>query len=289
MKLFSIYFVFSIALLSSCVKQSSDYEKLQAQNDSLMNAKSKLQNEVDGYFADMNQIQQNIEKIKSAQNIITLQPSGEELDEDARVKINEDMLYLNDMLQANREEIAKLKSRLKKSAFKSSELEQSIIRLTKSLEEETLKVALLEAKIAEKDSLIVELGTKVDALGNDVSKLSADNQTKDGKIAEQEEAITTAYYVFGTKKELKDQKIITTDGIFSPQRILQKDFNRNYFVRIDYRKTKSIPFYSNRAKILTSHPKSSYTLEKDKGNFVLLIINPSDFWSISKYLVVEVE
>ena len=286
-----IYFAlfFSIALLSSCVKQSSEYEKLQAQNDSLMNAKSKLQNEVDGYFADMNQIQQNIEKIKAAQNVITLQPAGQELDEDARTKINEDMQYLNDMLQANREEIAKLKSRIKKSAFKSQELEQSIIRLTKALEEETLKVALLEAKIAEKDSLIVELGSKIDALDKNVEVLSNDNQAKDGKIAEQEETITTAYYVFGTKKELKDQKIVTTDGIFSPQRILQKDFNKNYFVRIDFRKTKSIPLYSNRAKILTSHPKSSYTLEKDKGNFVLLIINPSDFWSISKYLVIEVD
>jgi len=60
-------------------------------------------------------------------------------------------------------------------------------------------------------------------------------------------------------------------------------------VRIDARNTKSIPLYSSHAKILTIHPKSSYTLEKENGNFVLLIVDTDEFWSISKYLVIEVE
>jgi len=60
-------------------------------------------------------------------------------------------------------------------------------------------------------------------------------------------------------------------------------------VKIDARNTKSIPLYSSHAKILTNHPKSSYTLEKQNGNFVLLIVNPNEFWSVSKYLVIEVD
>jgi len=60
-------------------------------------------------------------------------------------------------------------------------------------------------------------------------------------------------------------------------------------VRIDARNTKSIPLYSTRAKILTIHPKSSYTLEKENGNFILLIVDPAQFWSVSKYLVIEVD
>jgi chromosome segregation ATPase len=273
----------------SCGKKSSEYERLQATNDSLLQAKMVLQHEVDAYFSDMNQIQENLEKIKSTQNSIQIQPLGQELEPDIRSKINEDLSYLNDMLQANKEEIAKLKTRLKNSSFKSAELERTIVRLTQSLEEETLKVALLEARLAEKDSLIAELGMQVDELGKNMKNLTADIESKESKIAEQEESLHTAYYVFGTNKELKEQKIVSKEGLFSPQRILQKDFNRNYFVKIDYRKTKTIPLYSQRAKILSSHPKSSYALEKEKGNFILLIINPSEFWSISKYLVIEVD
>jgi chromosome segregation ATPase len=287
----SIFFslVILLALLTSCGKQSSDYKKLEAQNDSLMNAKLKLQEEVDGYFSAMNQIEQNIEKIKSTENTISIQPVGKELNDDMRTKINEDMTYLNDMLQANKDELARLKAKIKKSAFRSSELEHTITRLTKSLEEETTKIALLQSELAAKDSLIVKLDTKVNEMGKNIEDLSTENKTKETKIKEQDETIHTAWYVFGTRSELKQQKIITSDGLFSQQRVLQRDFNKNYFVRIDARNTKSIPLYSAHAKILTNHPKSSYTLEKENGNFVLLIVDTNEFWSVSKYLVIEVE
>jgi len=284
-----VTFAILLFLLTSCGKQSSEYRSLKAQNDSLQNEKIKLQEEVDGYFSAMNQIEQNIEKIKSTENVISSQPVGKELSEDIRTKINEDMTYINDMLQANKDELSRLKSKIRKSAFKSSQLEHTISRLTKSLEEETTKVALLQGELAEKDSIIIKLDTKVNDLGKNVEDLSTENKTKETKIKEQDETIHTAWYVFGTMSELKQQKIVTTDGILRAQKVLQRDFNKNYFVRIDARNTKSIPLYSTHAKILTSHPKSSYTLDKENGNFVLIILDTDEFWSISKYLVVEVE
>jgi len=284
---FSIAFV--LVLLSSCGKQSSDYKTLKAQNDSLMNSKLELQREVDGYFSAMNQIEQNIEKIKTTQNTIELQPVGQELTDDVRSKINDDMAYLNEMLQTNKDELARLKTKLKKSGFKSAELEQTILRLTKSLDEQSEKVAILQTQLEEKDSLITQLGTTVNDMGKNIENLSTDVKVKETKIKEQDETIHTAWYVFGTRKELKEQNIITSDGLFSAQKVLQRDFNKNYFVRIDARNTKSIPLYSTHAKILTNHPKSSYTLEKENGNFVLLIVDPAEFWSVSKYLVIEVD
>jgi len=284
----SVLFV-SVIAFSSCNLKSSDYQRLQEQNDSLLRAKQQMQDEIDEYFSAMNQIEQNIEKIKETQGVLQTQPQSEDLTDDSRAKINEDLLFLNDMLKTNKEELALLKSKLKKSTIKSAELERSIARLTKSLEEESSKVALLQSELAAKDSLIANLGSTVDELGKDVEALKTDNEAKQSKLNEQEETIHTAWYVFGTRKELKEQKIITTEGIFSPKQILQSDFNKNYFVRIDARKTKSIPLYSTRAKILTSHPKSSYTLEKENDNFVLLITDTKNFWSVSKYLVIEVD
>ena len=255
----------------------------------MMRAKQQMQEEIDEYFSAMNQIEQNIEKIKETQGVLQTQPESGELNEDSRTKINEDLLYLNEMLQTNKDELSRLKSKLKKSSIKSEELERSIARLTKALEEQSSKVAILQAELAAKDSLIADLGTTVSTMGKDIEGLKTDNEAKQSKLNEQEETIHTAWYVFGTRKELKEQKIITSEGIFSPKRVLQSDFNKNYFVRIDARKTKSIPLYSTRAKILTSHPKSSYTLEKENDNFVLLITDTKDFWSVSKYLVIEVD
>ena len=289
MKAFITTLIISLFFLSSCGYKSSEYKALQAQNDSLLMAKSQMQLEIDGYFSSMNQIEQNIEKIKEAQGLLTNQPIGEELDSDARMKINDDLMYLNEMLKANKEELANLKKKIKNSSFKSEQLERSLTRLTKSLEEQSAKVAVLESQLVAKDSVITELGATVDNLGKNIDELKTDVSKKETKITEQDDAIHTAWYVFGTRKELKEQKIVTSNGLFSAKQILQSDFNKNYFVRIDARKTKSIPLYSSRAKILTSHPKSSYTLEKENDNYVLLILDTKEFWSVSKYLVIEVD
>jgi hypothetical protein len=90
--------------------------------------------------------------------------------------------------------------------------------------------------------------------------------------------------VFGTKSELKEQRILV-DG-----EVLQADFNKDYFTKIDIRKDKEIRLYSRSAKMLTSHPISSYTLQRDiNKQYVLTILDPQQFWATSKYLVILVK
>ena len=59
-------------------------------------------------------------------------------------------------------------------------------------------------------------------------------------------------------------------------------------VDIRYDKGNQVVFKS--AKLLTNHPAGSYKLEKDnKGQYVLHITAPETFWSVSKYLVIQVK
>lgn len=280
---------FIALLISGCNTKTQDYEALQAERDSLARVQERMQEEIDSYFATMNQIELNIEKIKKAEKVISMQPIGEDTDMDTRSKITDDLAYINEMLRANKEEIERLKRQLKGSTIKSSELDRTIARLTKALEEETLKVKELEAQLEEKDALIYQLSDEIETISSNMEELKEDNEKKTTKIIEQDETIHTAWYVFGTRNELKEQKIITSDGWFRPGRVLESDFNKNYFVRIDARKTKSIPLYSSKAKILSTHPRSSYSLEKENNSFTLLITDSEEFWSVSKYLVIEVD
>ena len=281
--------IFFALIFSSCNFRSGDYEALQAERDSLAQAQKNMQEEMEGYFTTLNQVEQNIEKIKNAEKLISSDSYGEEVDVDTRNKINDDLTYINEMLKANRDEISQLKKKLRRSSFKSEELERTLLRLTKSLESEALRIDSLQTILVAKDSLILQLNDNITELNTSVSELETENTKINTKIKEQDETIHTAWYVFGTREELKQQKILTSDGWFKPGRILESDFNKNYFVRIDARKTKSIPLYSSRAKILSSHPKSSYTLEKENGSFTLLITDTQDFWSVSRYLVIEVD
>ena len=71
---------------------------------------------------------------------------------------------------------------------------------------------------------------------------------------------------------------------------MQSNFNKNYFTKIDIRVDKEIKLYSKSARMLTSHPAGSYTLQPDaQQQYVLRITNPQQFWSTSKYLVVLVK
>ena len=106
----------------------------------------------------------------------------------------------------------------------------------------------------------------------------------------QDKQLNTAWFVYGTKDELKKQQILTKDGLFSKSKILQGNFNREYFTKIDIRVDRDIKLYSKDAKVLTSHPASSYRLTADANKQLILRINdPIAFWSTSKYLVIQVK
>ena len=238
----------------------------------------------------MNDIQQNIEKIKDAQNVISVRPLSENTPRDVRNKVSEDMAYINELIKVNKEELEKMRSKMKHSSFQLDNLEKTLASLARQLNEESAKVARLQIQLQQKDSVITKLGTTVNELGKNVEDLEQKNEEKTTVIQQQDEAMNTAWYAIGSIKELKDNKIISSEGIFSPKKVLQSDFNKNYFVKVDTRNTKSVPLYSkSKAKILTIHPKTSYTLEKENENYVLIITNPAEFWSVSKYLVVEVD
>ena len=156
--------------------------------------------------------------------------------------------------------------------------------MVKQLEEKDQQLEQLRAELNTKDIHIAELDETITNLNTNVTTLTEDNQQKSQTISTQDKQLNTAWFVFGTKKELKEQRILDGD------RVLQANFNKSYFTKIDIRVDKEIKLYSKSAKILTSHPASSYTLQQDANKqYILRITNPQIFWSTSKYLVVMVK
>lgn len=276
------------ALLVSC-SFFTESDRLRLQNDSLMVVKSQIENEMNGYFATMNEIESNLKRITEIEGFLSQQNSTEGVPTDQRDRINQNIVQVAKILENNKNEIEKLKKQLKNSNFNLKELEKKIAQLNDDLVQKSLKIQQLETELAQKDELIVQQQVAIRGLQSDLSDLESDLETKNQIIQNQEETIHTAWYVFGTRKELKEQKILPSSGLFGSKKVLRGDFNKDYFVKVDAREMDSIPLYSHRAKILTTHPETSYKLEKEGQNFVLIITDKSAFWSISRYLVVEVD
>lgn len=282
-RVISICFV-SLALLYGCKEYKAPVANRPtvAKDDSLQQIISQRDTQINNMMATMNEIQEGFNEISEAENRVNLIQDDERADKASQIK--EDIKFIADRMQQNRELIKKLQGQLRDSDFKSQELKKVIANMLRQLDEKDQQLQQLRAELDAKNIHIAELDETISNLNNNVTELKSESDEKSQIINNQETQLNTAWYVFGTRLELKDQRILMGD------KVLQQNFNKNYFTKIDIRVTREIKLYSKSARLLTSHPAGSYELTRDNNKmYTLAITNPQLFWSTSKYLVVVVK
>lgn len=277
-----------VAVLTSCGNMGRN-ESLKAENDSLNIVLAERDAELESIMEAFNEVQEGFRLINEAENRVDLQ-SGAVEGTSVSQKIREDIRFISEKLQSNRTRIAELEEQLKNSKYASAQLKKAIANLKEELATKTQQIETLQTELASKNIRIAELDDAVAGLTQHVTDLVAENKVKEATVATQDRALNTAWFVFGTSSELKDQKIVTKKFLQKKKVLEDQDFNKDYFTQIDIRTDKEIKLYSKDAKLLTSHPEGSYELKKDdKGQLTLVITNPNKFWSVSRYLVIEVK
>lgn len=277
---------------ASCDGLGGGSKSLQAKNDSLMAELNARDAELDDMMGTFNQITEGFRQINAAENRVDLQRGSViEGSASAKQQIASDIEFIQKTLQENRDQIEKLTAQLATSKNQNAQLKKAVDTFTKQLEEKTAEIASLQEELMAKNIRIRELDEAVSELTAVTEELKSENMAKTEVVEQQDRALNTAWFVFGTKTELKEQKILTGDGLFSKGKILASDeANMDYFTECDIRTTKEIRLYSKSATLLSNHPTSSYSLVKDeKGELTLNINNPTQFWSASKYLVIQVK
>lgn len=280
------FFLFAIATLmfAACGQNGVSEEKVQHERDSLQRIIDEKDTELNDLMGTFGEVQEGIRRINEAEGRITVADGSPERASNREV-IRENMEFIQDAMQQNRALIAQLQEKLKNSTFNAKKLNETIQNLQAQIESQAQRIQELEATIAEKEALIAEQGEEISNLGERVNSLAADNASKSKTLAEQDKDLNAAWFVFGTKSELKAEKILADGDVLK-----NGDFNKDYFTQIDIRYDKEIRFYSKNVKVLTTHPSGSYKLVKDKqGQYSLNVTNPQKFWSVSKYLVVQVK
>ncbi len=271
-------------LMVSCVGGQNAPVEDNSERDSLedvINQKDEELNELMTSFAD---IQDGFSRISEAEGRInTISDSKGESPEVAR-NIQENMNYIAEVMQENRERIAQLQAKLNASTIKSGKLKEQIEKLEAQYEEKVKEIAELQQKLAEKDIEIQALSDTIVNLATENTSVKADLDAASKVVNSQDAQLHTAYYVYGTKKELKEH------GILDGRDVMKGNYDKTYFTKIDIRNFKSVKLDSKSAELLTNHPEGSYSLVKDtKGFYTLNITDATKFWSVSKYVVVKVK
>lgn len=277
-----------VALLSSCGNMGKN-DAMKSQNDSLSQVLAQRDAELNGIMEAFNEIQDGFRMINEAESRVDLETGAVEGRSNVQ-KIKDDIVFIMEKLDANRKRIAELEEQLKNSRYASSQLKTTIANLNKELLAKTQQIETLQAELASKNIRIAELDDAIVGLTQHVNDLVAENKAKSATVATQDKALNAAWFVFGTSSELKEQKIVSKKFLQKKKVLESDDFNKEYFTQIDIRTDKQIMLYSPEAELLTFHPVGSYEFQKnEKGQLALLITNPNKFWSVSRYLVIEVK
>ena len=277
--------------LASCDQLGGKTDILKAENDSLLTVLSQRNAELDEMMGTFNQITEGFRQINEAENRVDLQSNRlGEGSTDARTRIAQDIEFIQKQMQENKEQIAKLESMLNSSRNQSAQLRKAIESLNQELETRAQRIEALQAELAEKNIRIQELDEAVADLTADKDALIVETQEQQNTLNQQDLDLHKAWFVFGTRKELREENILTDGGFLKKDKVLaESDMNKDYFTEIDVRTTKEIKLYSKSADVLTTHPTGSYSLDKDaEGNLTLHITDEKTFWSVSKYLVIQV-
>lgn len=267
--------------LSSCGGGSNaEVEKLKSENELLKKDLTERDESVNEFMRSFNEIEENLRAVQQKERQLNASnvKNSAELGGDAKSRIESEIQSINELMEKNKNQLAEVQKKLKKSNFKIGEFEKTISRLEQSISEKDAEIVALNEKL-------VALNYQVEGLNRSLDSLHTDTKSKADQLVQKDDQLNEVYYAIGTKKELTANGVLTKDGAFSGAGKGKKlDFNSGYFTKIDSRTTSEVSVNAKKAKLLSSHPAASYELTGAK----LVIKDAAAFWKASKYCVIEV-
>lgn len=280
-----------VALMAISCNQEAKEENaaLKAENAALKKGKSEQDTTISDFVDAFEQVQQNLAEIRMREKSISeARMAGVEGSSSAKDQILKDIEAINQLLQENKQTITRLNEKNKKQSGQVYGLQKMVNTLKSQMAEKDTQIVVLKQSLSNAYFKMEQLNAKVGMLNEDKAQ---QQQTIENKTDE----LNMVYYAIGTSKELVENKVIDKEGGFigiGRTKTLADDLNKEYFTRIDLRKTRSIPLdvEDNKVKLITPHPASSYevTMDGDKPT-ALKILNDQEFWKGSRYLVILVD
>ena len=282
-----------LAIMPAC-KRTNQLEQEALRQDSINAA---LQDSINTANAEQDSLMQlrgdiadGMQQIKELEDIVSVNNLNGET-ADRKKQLRDDIVLIQQSINKHKQRLAELERRLKQSTNYNATMQKSIDNMKTQLEEQQKTINNLTEQLAAAHIQIKNLNQSVDSLST-VNK----NVTREKEAAEQHskqlttqvDNLNTCYYVVGSKKDIKANKIIET-SFLRKTKILEGDFEMSYFTKADRRTLNDIPLHSNKAQLMTNHPKDSYEIVDNGNGKTLHIKDAHRFWEKSNFLVIKVD
>ena len=284
-------FSLSIILLifsTSCVQDKKTEDPLNDFTSTDLSLENKIaQLELDNAMKDsvineslafFNEIKDNLETIGIRRDAIRDISSNPEIAVDDKSWIIEEIQHINFLREENANKVIRMRAKIKENELKINELELMIESLVKDIQWKDEQITLLQGEL--------------NNLDKEYSILFDSYQEQALIVDELKDEMSTVYYAYGTIKELSDNGVIEKKNGFlgiGKKTSLKNDINDQYFTKINASKTTRISLEGSGIHFVTNHPMNSYSVTIEGNKSIIQILDASEFWKISKYLVVTVE
>ncbi|MBW6498589.1 MAG: hypothetical protein K0B09_09390 [Bacteroidales bacterium] len=283
--------VLAVFVLASCNQQEKQLQQevaeLNAELEQLRQETLEKEENINTFFESMAQIRDNLTEIKVKQNLITEETRGQDqLGQDVRKQIESDLEAISNLMEDNRRRLAELNRQLRNSNVKITEFESMVASLTSEIEEKNIEIAML------RDSMH-EMNISNVALAETIERLEEENTEKLQVIEEKTEQLNTAYYTYGTRRDLEEKVIIErSGGVLGIGRtfLVNSNINRDYFTRLNITHVDKLQVPGKNPRLISKHPEGSYVLQSlEEEGSQIIIEDPDQFWSTTRYLVVSID
>ena len=216
------------------------------------------------------------------------------------VALNRNQIIANinsmaEILKRQREKIQSLQDSLAMRSANSNKSSQSIEKLqnvitflNKQLAEKDNEIQSLRRDVNSKNKDINQLRTSLSDMRNRAEKAENRTQVVTQALAKQDEIINECYIKIGTKKQLVASGLLK-GGFLQKKKVNYEDVDKSKFNAVDIRKFREVTLKSNNPKILTPQPRNNsfHFEENGDGTCTLVITNPTQFWSVSNFLIIQ--
>ena len=277
--------IISGLVLAGCNDRSDEVTQLSSDLQQAKNDLAQRDKYIDEITRSLNEVYMTLENVRAAEG--QLQSHAENVEagiqrtsQEARDQVFKQVAAVETQLRAGREKIALLEKRVKNYKSKFNGLNKM--------------VASLKVQLQERETAIGELQARLTSLEAEVTRKNATIAVNEMAIASKEKSLNTAYYIIGTRDELREKGVITEEGGFlwgllGSSTVLAEEVDEGLFTPIDKSNETVIPISRTIKDVIPRRNVQSYAKAETAENQAdLQITDPLRFWR-QRYAVIIVE
>lgn len=286
-KTYALLCALLLILTASCVS-SSEYDRLQAQYDSIEQVNRQYEKDFEATDSVLHQMMSFFGDFNQLSYLISINDAGTQSYRTAQKRIQENVDEMTQRMVRSQQSIDSLTTSLRASNTKNERLEKLLDRFRLAVDAQKEQLATTQQISIEQAGRMANLHSTASKLRSEVKALNEANAESADQWAEDKARLLEDMYrvrfCIGSSRDLKEL------GVMKGKSVNINQANFDYFTESDSRLMHDLELKSTKAHLHSIHPVNSYEMVKDdKGMLKLVIKDRISFWAYSRTLIVEVD